>query len=428
MNLVLLSIIDLLLYYICLYSIGFKILEGKPKRILSYVSLILFILICIIEIIYSNKFFIIFHSFIQMLEVLLIKLSFRKIRLLSIASAYILLFLINTIIVACIISIISIESKYEWIIELSINILSTITCLFICYSSFNRKIKQVIYWTSKSIKRLFLLLLFIGSILVVFILNESFYKSIENWSYVTKVILIIFVVLLSIAAPVLIIYSMTNNHFKNLNANYEKQINVQAEHYILLSQSNYDLRRFRHDYNNICIGLSKLISEDNRDAALDLLSSNSLNLNNTAIKFDTGNGIVDALLTDKQNHAKKINTKIDFEGTVTSNKIEPTDLCVIFGNTIDNALEACEKIKSSENKSIQINCQCSGGFMFLNITNPVYHEVPINKNFISTTKEDKHSHGFGLFSVNKVIKKYNGKLNMVCINKEFTISIDLCLL
>lgn len=66
--------------------------------------------------------------------------------------------------------------------------------------------------------------------------------------------------------------------------------------------------------------------------------------------------------------------------------------------------------------------------MFLNITNPVYHEVPINKNFISTTKEDKHSHGFGLFSVNKVIKKYNGKLNMVCINKEFTISIDLCLL
>lgn len=42
--------------------------------------------------------------------------------------------------------------------------------------------------------------------------------------------------------------------------------------------------------------------------------------------------------------------------------------------------------------------------MFLNITNPVYHEVPINKNFISTTKEDKHSHGFGLFSVNKVIK------------------------
>lgn len=428
MNLVWLSISESVLYYICLYSIGYKILEGFPKRVRTYLSFVTFVLSCIIEILFSDCLFMILHGVLQLIEILLIRLSFNKIRLLSIASAYLLLFLTNTIITSCIISIVSIEPKYEWIIEISINILATFVCLVICYSPLNHKIIRVIQWTSKSIKRLFLLLLFIGSILVVFILNDIFFKNIENWTNATKLILIIFIVLLSIAAPILIIYSMTNNHFKSLNTNYEKQIKAQAEHYILLSQSNYELRRFRHDYNNIFIGLSRLISEGDTKAALHLLNRNSLDLTNSTIEFDTGNGIVDALLTDKQNHAKRINTTIEFEGTVPPDKIEPTDLCIIFGNTIDNALEACEKINSSKNKSIQINCQCNAGFMFLNISNPVSHEIPISNNFITTTKDDKHSHGFGLFSVNKIIKKYNGNINIGCVNKEFTISIDLCLI
>jgi two-component system sensor histidine kinase AgrC len=66
--------------------------------------------------------------------------------------------------------------------------------------------------------------------------------------------------------------------------------------------------------------------------------------------------------------------------------------------------------------------------MFLTIKNPVSKDIFIHNNTILTSKEDKKSHGFGLLSINRVTKKYDGNLSLSCINKEFTISIDLCLL
>lgn len=213
------------------------------------------------------------------------------------------------------------------------------------------------------------------------------------------------------------------------SASLENQFKVQAEYYASLAKSNFELRQFRHDYNNMKIGISELIKEGKNKDALAMLNycDNQLLSAINICKFDTGNNIADALLTDKQKKANTFDTKIFFQGAI-SNKINPTDLCVIFGNALDNAIEACGKIKSSDNKTIQIKCECYGGFMFINIANPVYKDIHINDNSIPTSKGDKHSHGFGLYSINQVIKKYEGNLSLTCINKNFTISIELCLL
>lgn len=66
--------------------------------------------------------------------------------------------------------------------------------------------------------------------------------------------------------------------------------------------------------------------------------------------------------------------------------------------------------------------------MFLTITNPVCKNTSIHNNSIFTSKEDKESHGFGLLSINRITEKYDGSLGLFCVNNEFTISIDLCLL
>lgn len=235
--------------------------------------------------------------------------------------------------------------------------------------------------------------------------------------------------MVGIAFPILNINSYTKNYYKRQSDNLEKQFQVQAEYYSSLAKSNFELRQFRHDYNNMKIGISELIKEGKNKDALNMLDycDNQLLSAISICKFDTGNNIVDALLTDKQAKANAYNTQLFFKGAI-SNKINPTDLCVIFGNALDNAIEACEKIKSYESKAIQINCECTGGFMFLTIKNPVSKDIFIHNNTILTSKEDKKSHGFGLLSINQVTKKYDGNLSLSCINKEFTISIDLCLL
>ena len=151
------------------------------------------------------------------------------------------------------------------------------------------------------------------------------------------------------------------------------------------------------------------------------------NANGFSIMYDTGNGIADALLSDKQQKALACNCNIVFQGAIPLNHLMPTDICVILGNTLDNAIEACEKCKTTEPLTITVTCNCNSGFMFLSITNPISEKVKINNNHIATTKENKTLHGFGLYSLHSVVKKYEGNIELKSTDTTFTANIDLCL-
>lgn len=140
-----------------------------------------------------------------------------------------------------------------------------------------------------------------------------------------------------------------------------------------------------------------------------------------------GNGIVDALLVDKQQKSAAANTVIKFEGSVPSNGIDATELCVIFGNTLDNAIEACQKINSKETKTIDVRCESGNGFMFIRISNPTNRDVTIINNTVETTKDNKQLHGFGIYSLNQTVKKHDGDLKLVCKNKKFIVDISMSL-
>ena len=196
-----------------------------------------------------------------------------------------------------------------------------------------------------------------------------------------------------------------------------------------MSKANYEVRRFRHDFKNIRIAIERLLERGEYDEALKLIRQ----CNNATehpdgfhSAFDTGNGIADALLTDKQEKALAHNTQITFQGTIPTDFLSPIDLCVILGNSLDNALEACQKLPSQGRKTISISCNCSSGFLFLSITNPIAEKVTIRNNHISTTKENKTLHGFGLYSLHTIVKKYDGELQLSSTEDSFTVSIDLC--
>ena len=223
---------------------------------------------------------------------------------------------------------------------------------------------------------------------------------------------------------------LSNNKLKQLTANYEQQIVAQAEHYRQLAESNYELRRFKHDFKNMSIAIEKMLDSEEHKDALQLFQqyNHTLNLSNGfPVMYDTGNGIADALLTDKQQKALACNCNIVFQGAIPLNYLMPTDICVILGNTLDNAIEACEKCKTIEPLTITVTCNCNSGFMFLTITNPVSEKVNISNNYIATTKENKTLHGFGLYSLYSVVKKYDGKIELQSTDTTFTANMDLCL-
>ncbi len=432
-------------YYISILILSTKLLgaKGKPKMIVvtfSFYILSLVVVCCrdyilsldnivtVIENIVSH-----YDAFIFLTaNVLFSRLCLRNIPVGTIVAMQFILFSVDMLIMAFSFSFIPGEYSqlFHNFVELIENIISMICCIAISCTGVSTKIIRILNCTSKTIKRLIVLLTiciaFVTSIVVYSLpsYSSSFNKktALEN---IVKISFFFLIILILVIVLLLLTYSVSNKHIRSVADNLEKQIEIQSEHYMTLSKYNFELRRFRHDYKNMCIGVSALISEGKNDEALEMLKRNNPVFETDLIKYDTGNGIVDALLADKQRKADETNAEIRFEGALPADMIKPADLCIIFGNTIDNAIEACTKLDPAEERIITVKCACNSGFVFVDIINPVAKKVEIKGHIPKTSKADKTMHGFGLYSVEKALSQYEGQLNVECDDRQFHVSMEL---
>ncbi|MBO5089781.1 MAG: sensor histidine kinase [Clostridia bacterium] len=421
-----LLVLETLVYYICLIFISVKILDGVLHKLSIALSFFVYIPVLFAWENLQESSQLLLVLALLIFQVVFLKFSSKGLNFVSLVYSFLLVFCMNSIINSILISFISINNKSDIIIEIIIHFLFIICCAILCLSKVRYKIKSIINWTPMNIKGIVLSIVIIGALLTALILDmKSQTQSVIL--YFTRLFMIL-ILLVCTTFPIMILNATTNTYLKKLTHDYEEQIKAQAEHYSALAKANFELRRFQHDFKNIKVGVSKLIAEERLTEAMSMLDSTHEDIYNTThslLCFDTGNGIVDALLADKQRNAALSNIKIKFEGAVPSNSISATELCVLFGNTIDNAIEACEKIDIENEKIINITCKCNSNFMFLDITNPVSKPIAIKNNTLATTKADKTLHGFGLYSLDQIVRKHNGELNLSCDNYEFKVNISM---
>ena len=438
-------IIENMIYYISILILAIRLLGAKSKPKMVVVSFLFYVfslvVVCcrnyimflgnIVAVIYNIISY--FGIFMPLtVNVLLARLCLRNIHIKTIVAVQLFIFSINMLVVTFLWSFGMGAYNYSVrdYIELIEYIISMLCCILISCTGISTKVIRIINCTSKAIKRLIVLLTlciaFVASTIVYFLpyYTSSFNKktALEN---IVKISFIFLIILILVIVLLLLSYSVSNKHIRSVADNLEKQIEIQSEHYMTLSKYNFELRRFRHDYKNMCIGVSALISEGKNDEALEMLKKNNPVFETDLIKYDTGNGIVDALLADKQRKADETNAEIRFEGALPANMIKPADLCIIFGNTIDNAIEACTKLDSAEERIITVKCACNSGFVFVDIINPVSKKVEIKGHIPKTSKADKTMHGFGLYSVEKALNQYEGQLNVECDDRQFHVSMEL---
>ena len=350
-------------------------------------------------------------------------ISLTKIRLRTILYEYIVLHLITVILVSASAADNIVETVPEVLCCFFPCTLLLAACIFVGYSGLRHRIRYSLRLTPFLIKMITLILLSCCTFLSVSILNKPFYDD-PLWSGWVKITFVALLVIIALIIICLVIYSTSDRHFRRLTSRYEKQIERQADHYTQISDSYFKLRRFRHDFNNMYIGLSGLLEEGKTAEALEMLNSQRKELSFTVPPFDTGNGIADALLADKAHRAEGCGTVIEFEGALPSEEISPCDLCVILGDTLDNAIDACEKV-SADRKVIRLSCICSSGFLFIELTNPVAKRVEFSNGMPVSDKADSDMHGIGLYSLELAVSRYNGELSLSCDDREFKVSVSL---
>lgn len=314
------------------------------------------------------------------------------------------------------------------VMDVTSNLLTAGIWWGICLSGLRHRLRQILLYTPKYV-------LFVSALLFIamMMVDMTPFVSINSLQVRTRLqaaAVGLLQLAVCIAFPVFITVSSSNSRLKMLTVTYEQQIQAQAEHYKALSDANLEARQFRHDFKNTRIAIEKLLTDGDQAQALELLQKCGDSLNaphRNTVLFDTGNPIADALLTDKQSRAAAHSTQIIFQGAMPQNALDPIDLCVILGNTVDNAIEACEKLPSGKDRTIFVTCRCSSGFLFLTVQNPTAEKVIIRDNHISTTKQDKTLHGFGLLSLQSVVQRYNGNVKLSATDTDFMVSINLCL-
>lgn len=242
------------------------------------------------------------------------------------------------------------------------------------------------------------------------------------WYYVLECTFILSLIAFCIIYPLLISSFTSKNYYKKISEIANEQSKQQFEYYNNLVNKEQFLREFRHDYKNQLIVLEAYLKKEDIESARNYIVK-SFDLLNETSGIQTGNYILDVLITEKQQKAGSIS--IEFKGKMTSKFVEPIDICTIFGNALDNAIEACQKIDASDQRIIRISIQESINTLHISISNPVKSKVNIVNNNILTTKEDNTNHGLGLFSIKKVAKKYKGKVAITCDDDVFSLSILL---
>jgi len=233
------------------------------------------------------------------------------------------------------------------------------------------------------------------------------------------------IILVGTMCPLLIMNYLSSTHYKNQSNLMNKQVQTQLEHYETMSRMNEDIRKFQHDYKNLRICLISYLNQNDIPGALDFLNMEYSLMKVSSHTFETGSVILDALLNEKQMSAASVNITIVFEGTIPENLLDPADICVIFGNAIDNAIEACARLPKEEKKVIGIQSSFKKDFLFIIIENPTAEPVQIINNTIATTKENKRSHGIGLRSIRMSAEKYAGVIKLASVDNTFSVAIDL---
>lgn len=428
MNSIFTIIYNSFVYYSCLLLLTRYILNCIPRKNWPLYSLLIFLPLVSAGFTDIKALFLPVYVLFIFLQFPLIKFIFKDTKIYYLVFCYVLLCCINAILTACIVSFSSIRYQN---IDTVINTVTALLCLLVCLTQMRYTVQQALKWTPRYVMIISVLLLIIAAVLSVLVSGFAQSAFPDKWNRWIQIVTPFLLMAICVVVPVIFIISISNTRLKTLTADYEQQIHAQAEHYKNLAEANYEVRRFRHDFKNIRIAIEKLLERGEYDEARKLLCQCSDALENPGgfrSVFDTGNGIADALLTDKQEKAADLNTQIRFQGAIPQDSLSPTDLCVILGNSLDNALDACGKLPPQEAKTVSVSSKCSSGFLFLSITNPIAEKVQIRNNHVATTKANKTLHGFGLYSLHSIVKKYDGEVQLSATDDSFTVDIDLCVM
>ena len=210
-----------------------------------------------------------------------------------------------------------------------------------------------------------------------------------------------------------LVFVLSENNQSYLRKNYEdscieyqkKIMNKQIEE---VQNIYMTMRGWRHDYHNHLQSIKAHIKLEQYEELIKYLNDLEVDLKDVSNLVETGNVELDAILNAKISLALNHQIKVEYKAVVPEKlTVKNIDLCVLLGNLIDNAVEACDLM--SEKKFIRLYIGVFKSQLYISVTNSTKELVrKLDEEYI-TTKRGNHGHG--LKRINNIVNKYDGFIN-----------------
>lgn len=194
--------------------------------------------------------------------------------------------------------------------------------------------------------------------------------------------------------------------------------------YAKYRQSRENIEAVNLIYHDLKHQIALLQGEQNPHKRAAYLNEMEQGLKGYETEFHTGNTVLDTLLDSKSKLCLKNGITITCvaDGDLLG-KVHVMDLCTIFGNALDNAIECELQIPEQEKRLIHISVTRQNNFILIRAENYFEGIIEFQDKLPPTTKADKKHHGFGLRSIQYAARKYEGSISINTKNNWFELKI-----
>lgn len=253
---------------------------------------------------------------------------------------------------------------------------------------------------------------------LLFHIRVSLFADITPGMFYEKTDIVLIVIATTFA--VVFLYLKNNYYLREQSQRDKMQIAQLRQQFNYYQDKLKDEERVRSIYHDLKNHLLVLESRQNYLETQQMVERLRSQIADYEDYVHTGNEFLDIILKDKA--AKAREKQIDFSATVDFSRIsfmEPLDISTIFGNAIDNAIEASEKLPENQ-RLITVKAERVRDMLIITIENNVIPEISFTQR---TTKQDHFLHGYGIPNIKNAVENYGGQCSFQQTKQTFLLKI-----
>ena len=234
-------------------------------------------------------------------------------------------------------------------------------------------------------------------------------------------------ILLTTMLPIFAYSLQISVHYQQLTKVQETYMQTELEHFRQYMHAQEETRRFRHDIRNNLLCMNEMVASGDQEKLTQYLKDLLKITDTLSFKYVSGDDLLDSILNAKAQYMEQQSIRFELDGVLAGGlPWKPMDICAVFANAIDNAIEACQKVPPEE-RYISMCIKATPQFWLITIENSVAEAVDTKKLFQKnggyTSKSDSSRHGIGTYSMKRTIESYGAIMEAKCTEQIFTLEI-----